>query len=382
MRARAAKERDPGSRDRRRRLLVGVDEGPALRPVPVRRPGLRAGQHPRASASSSRPAARVPRGHFSTFDEFSGDLPMRRERPFQAWLQISQGCNCDVLVLHRAVACAGASSRRPADAIRAEVEALDRRRRARGDAARPERQLLGPRPAGRRAHRLRRPAAAARRRGRPRAHPLHEPAPQGHARRRDRRAPRVPHRLRARAPAAAVGLHAHPQGDAPHLLAERYLRLAERLRDEVPGIALTTDIIVGFPGETEDDFQRTLEVCERVAFDHAFTFVYSPRRGTDAAAMDGQVPEEVKRERMERLVERIQSDARRAQRRARRARCRRCSSRARRAPTRRTSRGRTRTNKTAHRRGLALPGLARRRAHRRTPPRRRCAAARPRGAAA
>jgi tRNA-2-methylthio-N6-dimethylallyladenosine synthase len=91
---------------------------------------------------------------------------------------------------------------------------------------------------------------------------------------------------------------------------ERYLRLALRLRDDVPGVALTTDIIVGFPGETEDDFRETLEVYDEVAYDHAFTFVYSPRRGTDAARMPDQVPDEVKRERIEALVERVQHHAR------------------------------------------------------------------------
>src|SRR5262249_39562624 len=90
---------------------------------------------------------------------------------------------------------------------------------------------------------------------------------------------------------------------------ERYVALAGRLRDEVPGIALTTDIIVGFPGETEADFQETLEVVDEVAYDHAFTFIYSPRRGTDAAVPADQVPEDVKHERMERLVERVQANA-------------------------------------------------------------------------
>ena len=77
----------------------------------------------------------------------------------------------------------------------------------------------------------------------------------------------------------------------------------------MPGIALTTDVIVGFPGETEADFAETLAVCEEVSFDHAFTFIYSPRRGTDAARMDEQVAEDVKRERLERLVEVVQRHA-------------------------------------------------------------------------
>jgi tRNA-2-methylthio-N6-dimethylallyladenosine synthase len=87
---------------------------------------------------------------------------------------------------------------------------------------------------------------------------------------------------------------------------ERYVKLAGGLRDAIPDLALTTDIIVGFPGETEVDFLETLEVVEEVGFDGAFTFVYSPRAGTEAAALPDQVPDKVKRERIERLVEVVQ----------------------------------------------------------------------------
>jgi tRNA-2-methylthio-N6-dimethylallyladenosine synthase len=90
---------------------------------------------------------------------------------------------------------------------------------------------------------------------------------------------------------------------------ERYLRLVDELRAGIPDLALTTDIIVGFPGETEDDFRETLEVVEEVGFDGAFTFVYSPRHGTEAAAMAEQVPDDVKRERIERLVDVVQAVA-------------------------------------------------------------------------
>ncbi len=83
----------------------------------------------------------------------------------------------------------------------------------------------------------------------------------------------------------------------------RYLDLVDRARDMVPGCALTTDIIVGFPGETEEDFAQTLAVCEEVAFDQAFTFQYSPRPGTDAAEMDDQVTPEAVKERYLRLEE-------------------------------------------------------------------------------
>ena len=87
---------------------------------------------------------------------------------------------------------------------------------------------------------------------------------------------------------------------------ERYLRLVGELREAIPDLALTTDLIVGFPGETEDDFLETISTVEEVGFDSAFTFVYSPRAGTEAAAMAEQIPEEVKRDRIERLVEVVQ----------------------------------------------------------------------------
>jgi tRNA-2-methylthio-N6-dimethylallyladenosine synthase len=84
---------------------------------------------------------------------------------------------------------------------------------------------------------------------------------------------------------------------------ERYLRVVDELRAAIPDLALTTDLIVGFPGESEDDFAETMDVVEEVGFDGAFTFVYSPRAGTEAAVLADQIPEEVKRERIERLVE-------------------------------------------------------------------------------
>jgi tRNA-2-methylthio-N6-dimethylallyladenosine synthase len=92
---------------------------------------------------------------------------------------------------------------------------------------------------------------------------------------------------------------------------ERYLRWLDRIREWVPGVAVTTDIIVGFPGETEADFQGTLRVVEAAKFDAAFTFQYSPRPGTIAAGMEDQVPKEVVQERFDRLValqERISQD--------------------------------------------------------------------------
>ncbi|HPU00631.1 MAG TPA: tRNA (N6-isopentenyl adenosine(37)-C2)-methylthiotransferase MiaB [Bacillota bacterium] len=89
---------------------------------------------------------------------------------------------------------------------------------------------------------------------------------------------------------------------------ERYLELVERLREAIPGIALTTDLMVGFPGETEEDFQQTLALVEEARFDQAFTFIYSPRRGTRAAEMKKEeIPADEKRERLRRLA-RLQNE--------------------------------------------------------------------------
>ena len=84
---------------------------------------------------------------------------------------------------------------------------------------------------------------------------------------------------------------------------EKYLELVRKLREAVPDIAISTDIIVGFPGETEEDFAQTLELAEEVRYDSAFTFLYSPRPGTPAAEYEDQIPEHVKHERFNRLVE-------------------------------------------------------------------------------
>ena len=91
---------------------------------------------------------------------------------------------------------------------------------------------------------------------------------------------------------------------------EQYLDLVERIRRAVPDISLTTDIIVGFPGETEEDFQETLDVVRKVRFDSAFTFIYSRRSGTPAARMEDQVPEDVVKDRFDRLLNEIQEIAR------------------------------------------------------------------------
>ena len=87
-----------------------------------------------------------------------------------------------------------------------------------------------------------------------------------------------------------------------HYDKEQYLALAEKIRREIPDISLTTDIIVGFPGETEEDFADTLDVVRRVRYDSAFTFLYSKRTGTPAAAMEDQIPKEVAQARFDRLL--------------------------------------------------------------------------------
>lgn len=91
-----------------------------------------------------------------------------------------------------------------------------------------------------------------------------------------------------------------------HYTKEQYLELVKKIRAAVPDISLTTDIIVGFPGETEEDFQETLDVIRKVRFDSAFTFIYSKRTGTPAAVMENQVPEEIIKDRFDRLLAEVQ----------------------------------------------------------------------------
>ena len=121
----------------------------------------------------------------------------------------------------------------------------------------------------------------------------------------------------AECPAVCEQLHLPLQSGSTRVLKrmrrtysrERYLDLVGRIRGAMPDIALTTDVIVGFPGESEADFRETLEVVDEVGFDHAFTFVYSPRRGTEAAAMEDQVAADVKSDRIARLVDLVQQHA-------------------------------------------------------------------------
>ena len=87
---------------------------------------------------------------------------------------------------------------------------------------------------------------------------------------------------------------------------EKYLDLVRKIREAMPDISLTTDIIVGFPGETEEDFLETMDVVEKVRYDSAFTFIYSKRTGTPAAVMEDQVPEDVVKDRFDRLLRKVQ----------------------------------------------------------------------------
>src|ERR671916_687316 len=136
---------------------------------------------------------------------------------------------------------------------------------------------------------------------------------------------------------------------------ERYLDRVAMIRELVPDCAITTDIIVGFPGETEEDFSDTMEVVEQVRYDSAFTFIFSPRRGTLAAELEDALPHEVKRERMERLVAAVQRHAtQRAQRFVGRTMDVLVEGPSRTDPSR--LRGRIRHNKTVNFAGVAAPG--------------------------
>jgi len=248
----------------------------------------------------------VTRGSFGLDDRrFAGGLPMHRERRFQAWVQISMGCNskCSYCIVPSVRG--REQSRRPGEVL-AEVEQLAR------DGVR-EITLLGqnvnsygrdllPRIRTDFGELLRACDAVD---GIERIR-FTSPHP------KDFRRPVI----EAMTECAAVCEHAHlplQSGSTRILKAmrrtysrERYLRLAEEMRTAIPDLALTTDLIVGFPGETDDDFEQTVAAVEEVGYDGAFTFVFSPRYGTEAAAMPAQVPEELKRDRIERLVEVVQ----------------------------------------------------------------------------
>jgi tRNA-2-methylthio-N6-dimethylallyladenosine synthase len=250
--------------------------------------------------------AGVERGRFGRWDHFAGDLPARRERPFQAWVQISMGCNSACAYCIVPSVRGREQSRRPEEIV-AEVEHL-------ASAGVKEVTLLGqnvnswgrdlmPEVRTDFGELLRAVDAVD---GIERIR-FTSPHPKDF---RDGV-------IRAMAECASVCEHAHlpAQSGSSQVLKrmrrtydrERYLTLVERLRTGIPDLALTTDLIVGFPGETERDFAETLSLVEEVRFDGAFTFVFSPRAGTEAAAMPDQVPDEVKHERIERLIEVVQA---------------------------------------------------------------------------
>jgi tRNA-2-methylthio-N6-dimethylallyladenosine synthase len=172
--------------------------------------------------------------------------------------------------------------------------------------------------------------------------------------------------IRAHAELASVCEHIHlplQSGSSRILKAmrrtydrSRYLDRVAMIREHLPDVAISTDIIVGFPGETDEDFEQTLEVVEQVGYDSAFTFVFSPRRGTEAATItDGLVAHSVKTVRMERLVELVQREARaRSQRFVGRTLEVLVEGTSRNDPDR--LRGRTSHNKVVNFTGLAAPG--------------------------
>ena len=296
-------------------------------------------------------------GYFE-FEGFTGHLPSRRSRPFQGWLQISVGCNC---------ACSycivpstrGREVSRPAAELVAEVEAMA------ADGV-LEVTLLGqnvnsygrdlPREdSGERAsfagllHRLDAIEGIER---------IRYTSPHPKDMREDV--------IRAHAELASVCQHIHlplQSGSSRILKAmrrtydrARYLDRVAMIREHLPDVAISTDIIVGFPGESEEDFEQTLEVVEQVGYDSAFTFIFSPRRGTEAAGItEGLVPHPVKTARMERLVELVQREARaRSQRFVGRTLPVLVEGTSRNDPDR--LRGRTSHNKVVNFTGLAAPG--------------------------
>jgi tRNA-2-methylthio-N6-dimethylallyladenosine synthase len=291
---------------------------------------------------------------FFEFEGFTGRLPDKRAREFQAWVQISVGCNmrCSYCIVPST---RGHEVSRPADELVAEV------RRLAADGVR-EVTLLGQnvnsygRDLG--AGRTSFAALLERLDAIDGIERIRYTSPHPKDMREDV--------VRAHATLASVCEHVHlplQSGSSPILKAmrrtytrERYLDRVALIREHVPDVALTTDVIVGFPGETEEDFARTLEVCEEVGFDGAFTFVFSPRRGTEAGAItEGLVAHEVKVERMQRLIEVVQRRAReRAQRFVGRTLDVLVEGPSRTDPDR--LRGRSRHNKAVNFTGLAQPG--------------------------
>jgi tRNA-2-methylthio-N6-dimethylallyladenosine synthase len=292
-------------------------------------------------------------GYFE-FEDFSGHLPMKREREFQAWLQISQGCNCRCSYCIVPSTRGREQSRDPAELV-AEAERL-------APDGVVELTLLGQNvnSYGRdlpRESRITFAELLARIDAVDGIERIRYTSPHP----KDMREDVI--RAHAELPALCEHIHLPLQSGSSRILKamrrtynrERYLDRVAMIREHVPDCALTTDIIVGFPGETEQDFAATLEVVEEVGYDGAFTFVYSPRRETEAATFTEQVPHAVKRERMERLVEAVQRRAReRAQRFVGRTMEVLVEGPSRTDATR--LRGRTRHNKAVNFEGTAEPG--------------------------
>ena len=246
---------------------------------------------------------------FFEFEDLSGHLPMKREREFQAWVQISQGCNC-------VCAYCIVPSTRGREVSRSPREILDEVSALAADGVR-EVTLLGQNvnSYGRdlpRDDRIRFSELLARIDAVDGIDRIRYTSPHPKDMREDV--------IRAHAELEAVCEHIHlplQSGSSRVLKAmkrtydrRRYMDRVAQIREHLPDVALTTDIIVGFPGETEAEFAETIEVVEEVGYDGAFTFVFSPRRGTAAAGYADQVPHPVKRERMQLLVEVVQRRAR------------------------------------------------------------------------
>jgi tRNA-2-methylthio-N6-dimethylallyladenosine synthase len=246
-------------------------------------------------------------GYFE-FEDFSGHLPARREREFQGWLQISQGCNCVCSYCIVPSTRGREVSRDPGELVAEaeglaadgvlEVTLLGQNVNSYGRDLPPDRRigfsdLLRRVDAVEGIERIRYTS--------PHPKDMKEDVIRAHA----------------ELPSLCEQIHLPLQSGSSAVLKRmrrtynrsRYMDRVALIREHVPDCAITTDVIVGFPGETEADFQETLEVVEEVGYDGAFTFVFSPRRETEAATMDGQLPHPVKVERMERLVEAVQRRA-------------------------------------------------------------------------
>jgi tRNA-2-methylthio-N6-dimethylallyladenosine synthase len=291
---------------------------------------------------------------FFEFEDVSGHLPMKREREFQAWVQISQGCNC-VCAYCIVPSTRGREVSRTPDEIVDEISALA------SEGVR-EVTLLGQNvnsygrdlPKERRVPFSKLLALVDSVDGIERIR-YTSPHP------KDMREDVI--RAHAELPALCEHIHLPLQSGSSGVLKamkrtynrERYLDRVALIREHLPDAALTTDIIVGFPGETDSDFEETLEVVEEVGYDGAFTFVFSPRRGTAAAELPHHVPHSLKRERMQRLVEVVQRRAReRAERFVGRSMEVLVEGPSRTDPAR--LRGRNRHNKTVNFDGTAAPG--------------------------